>query len=190
MAGGRFVCTRRLMQETGLLAKGAHMHVVFARNAAFRINNSIHAAAALLPALQLLSGRCGKLPSKLGSRIGGHMTSNHSSAYASTIVLDLECTPALRGQPRSSRPLRRPDDRRALPHDARRRPCDPTRGHEFSGQEPVRREAPLVHARRFLWRAGRASRQPESPGACLRMTEDASPASPRGRRIRYDVMRR
>ena len=96
----------------------------------------------------------------------------------------------LRGQPRPPRPLRRPDDRRALPHDARRRPCGPTRGHELPGQEPVRREAPLVHARRFLWRAGRASRQPESPGACLRMTEDASPASPRGRRIRYDVMRR
>lgn len=53
------------MQETGLLAKGAYMHVVFARNAASCINNSIHAAAALPPALQLLSGQCGKLPSKL-----------------------------------------------------------------------------------------------------------------------------
>lgn len=80
------------MQETGLLAKGAYMHVVFSRNAASCINNSIHAATALLAALQLLSGRCGKLPSKLGNRIGGYMTSNHSSAYASNIVLDLEFT--------------------------------------------------------------------------------------------------
>lgn len=70
------------------------MHGMFARNTALCINDSIHAATALLPALQLLSDRCGKLPSKLGNRIGGHMTSNHSSAYASNIVLDLEFTPA------------------------------------------------------------------------------------------------
>ena len=70
------------------------MHGMFARNTALCINDLIHKAAAALPAAQLLSDRCGKLPSKLGNRIGGHKTSNHSSAYASNIVLDLEFTPA------------------------------------------------------------------------------------------------
>lgn len=68
MAEGRFVCIRSLMQETGLLAKGVYMRVVFARNATFRINNSIHAATALLPALQsTLGGSCGGLAELLAS---------------------------------------------------------------------------------------------------------------------------
>ena len=70
------------------------MHGVFARNTALCINDLIHKAAAALPAAQLMSGRCGKLPSKLGNRIGGHMTSNHIGTYASNVVLDLEFTPA------------------------------------------------------------------------------------------------
>ena len=209
------------MQETGLLAKGAYMHVVFARNAAFRINDSIHAATALLPALQLLSDRCGKLPSKLGNRIGGHKTSNHSSAYASNIVLDLEFTPA----DHAGRAQRLTDEIievGAVKVEEAANWCgipfEANRAHRalydaqmtaelfrmmLAGDLAAQRETmssqvkspsdekpPLVYARRFLWRAGRASRQPEIPGACLRMTEDASPASPRGRRIRYDVMRR
>lgn len=284
------------------------MHGMFARNTALCINDLIHKAAAALPAAQLLSGRCGKLPSKLGNRIGGHMTSNHSSAYASNIVLDLEFTPAghagraqrltdeiievgavkvspegrvvgefsqlvkptltkgvggfvhhltgignedlvqawpleevlpafaawvgpgarmvtwsptdrlqfthecaakgldadalpcrwldiQRPYPRligirprtvkleeaaswcgipfeasrASRPLRCPDDHRALPHDARRGPRCPTRGHNIPGQEPVRREAPLVLPRWRLRRPGRPSSQPEDTGARLRV---------------------
>lgn len=88
------MCIKCLIHEGAFLSKGPCMHGTFARNTALCINDLIHATAATLPAAQLMSSRCGKLPSKLGNRIGGHMNSNHNSAYASNVVIDLEFTPA------------------------------------------------------------------------------------------------